>query len=385
MGTGNWSNSSYWINSPATGGYPQNGNAGVGIYDAIVSSGAPTLTESITIGSLTFSSGTIGGSAPLNVQGNLTWSGGGMTGAGTTTAAGNASTISGTEEKVLSRILENTGTMTYSAGSGVISLVGGTLNNSGTFNTTAGGDFGSIGASATAINNSGTWNVSGAGTTSSIGFGLPFHNTGTVNVHSGTIAFNGNYTQTAGALALVGGSISGSNPLLIQGGQVTGTGTISGSLNNSGGTIRPGLSAGVLSITSDLTLSNDSTLAMEVGGRTQGTEYDLIIEAGTLALNLDGLLTVNFINGFQDGILITDVFTIVNSNQAVIGAFDNVANGQRLATTDGLGSFLVNYGVGSAFGENKVVLSQFAAVPEASTIMLLPLAAGALLLKRRRR
>ncbi len=32
----------------------------------------------------------------------------------------------------------------------------------------------------------------------------------------------------------------------------------------------------------------------------------------------------------------------------IFSAFANVANGQRLATSDGLGSFIVNYGAGSA-------------------------------------
>mgnify|MGYP001461361420 CR=1 FL=1 len=41
------------------------------------------------------------------------------------------------------------------------------------------------------------------------------------------------------------------------------------------------------------------------------------------------------------------------------GAFDNAASGQRVTTTDGGGSFLVNYGFGSPFDDNQVILSAF--------------------------
>jgi hypothetical protein len=41
------------------------------------------------------------------------------------------------------------------------------------------------------------------------------------------------------------------------------------------------------------------------------------------------------------------------------GQFDNAVNGQRLATVDGLGSFIVNYGAGSAFNPNQIVLSNY--------------------------
>jgi hypothetical protein len=52
------------------------------------------------------------------------------------------------------------------------------------------------------------------------------------------------------------------------------------------------------------------------------------------------------------------MFTIFDA-RGVSGAFANVANGQRLATGDGLGSFLVNYGAGSPFNPNQIILSAF--------------------------
>jgi T5SS/PEP-CTERM-associated repeat protein len=52
-------------------------------------------------------------------------------------------------------------------------------------------------------------------------------------------------------------------------------------------------------------------------------------------------------------------FRVITANLGIVGSFANVANGQRLTTSDELGSFIVNYGPGSPFNPNHVVLSQF--------------------------
>lgn len=54
--------------------------------------------------------------------------------------------------------------------------------------------------------------------------------------------------------------------------------------------------------------------------------------------------------------LSSDTFTVVSSD-ALTGVFGNVLNGARLVTTDGLGSFAVNYGSGSIFNPDDIVLS----------------------------
>ncbi len=67
------------------------------------------------------------------------------------------------------------------------------------------------------------------------------------------------------------------------------------------------------------------------------------------------------------------------------GAFANVANGAQLATSDGRGIFQVNYGAGSAFAANSVVLSNFVPVPEPSTYVLLGVGAIVVVIVGRRR
>jgi hypothetical protein len=54
-----------------------------------------------------------------------------------------------------------------------------------------------------------------------------------------------------------------------------------------------------------------------------------------------------------------DTIAILSAAGGLSGSFANIATGQRLNTSDGIGSFLVHYGSGSAFDPNQVVLSAF--------------------------
>jgi hypothetical protein len=258
--------------------------------------------------------------------------------------------------------------------------------NNGTFNAVDDADIGLNnfgGSGQPAFNNaaSGIFNKNGASTTTQIA--TAFNNSGTVNVNAGTLEAAAQFTQTAGSLNLLGGTITGTVPLNIQGGLLTGSGTIANAVTNIGGTISPGSSAGSITITGNLTLGNNSNLSIELGGVAQGTQYDFLSEAGTAALTLDGNLTLHFINGFQNTVTASDTFTILTSNQNLAGAFDNVANGARLNVTNLPGSFQVNYGAGSPFGAQNVVLSAFV-IPEPSSAFSLALGLGALGIRRRR-
>ena len=109
-------------------------------------------------------------------------------------------------------------------------------------------------------------------------------------------------------------------------------------------------SSGTLVITGDLTLAPTATVQLEIGGLVQGTQYDLLSEAGTAALTLQGTLSVSLINGFVPAP--TDTFTVISSNQALNGMFANVGGG-RVIDADGLSSFVVQVS-----GDN-LVLSRF--------------------------
>ena len=188
------------------------------------------------------------------------------------------------------------------------------------------------------------------------------------------------YTQTAGVTRVGGnGTISVTNlptlqTITIAAGRIEGTGTITANVANSG-VLAPGLSAGQLTIAGDLSLTATSDFRFEIGGLLQGTEYDRLSEAGTVALNLAGTLNVALINGFTPAF--TDTFTIISSNQAITGLFSNVVSG-RIVNSDGMSSF------GLSVVGNNVVLSAFV-IPEPSSALLVAAGLGILGLRRRRR
>jgi hypothetical protein len=130
-----------------------------------------------------------------------------MGGTGVTNVAGSGSTINAGGG--LNRTLSNNGTITNSGSDrfndvtfGAQAATPGVLNNNGTLNVTAGGDFVQGTANAGhAINNSGTWNVSGADTISNVD-NLPFNNSGAVSVTSGTFSLNGRGTSTGSFVSL---------------------------------------------------------------------------------------------------------------------------------------------------------------------------------------
>jgi hypothetical protein len=54
-----------------------------------------------------------------------------------------------------------------------------------------------------------------------------------------------------------------------------------------------------------------------------------------------------------------DTITILSAAGSLTGSFTNIATGQRLDTIDGIGSFLVHYGIGSALDPNQIFLTAF--------------------------
>lgn len=131
-------------------------------------------------------------------------------------------------------------------------------------------------------------------------------------------------------------------------------GTFNGNLVNSGGLLAPGHSPGSTTVTGNYTQHAGGDLEIEIGGALAASGFDFLSVSGNAAL--DGDLNLKLINGFVP--TSAQTFAILISN-GLSGAFDNAASGQRVMLADGSGSFLVNYGPGSSFNPNQVVLSAF--------------------------
>jgi uncharacterized repeat protein (TIGR01451 family) len=186
---------------------------------------------------------------------------------------------------------------------------GATIHNTGILDFQSDTGIAQDNGSTGSVNNSGTLRKS-AGTGTSPVSGVLVNNTGTVQALSGTLSFT-NFTQNSGVTMLNGGSLASvSNPLNFYGGTLQGVGTISGNVDNIGGTVSPGNSAGNLHISGNYTQGPTGALNIELGGIISVTEYDVLDVTGQASL--DGELDISLINGYMP--ITGTVFRIMNFN-----------------------------------------------------------------------
>lgn len=191
---------------------------------------------------------------------------------------------------------------------------------------------------------------------------------------------SGSSGQFKGILDTQGGSIS------IHGGLVTGGGRLIGATTNAG-IIAPGTGdlTPLTTFEGTLTLGSSSILRFDIAGtvRAPGAPstridpnlrqygYDAIDSTGSIVI--DGQLQVNLSTATKSGLRFvpasSNTFILLKSPAPIVGSFRNVANGQRLRTTDGGGSFLVNYGLNTSFDPTAVVLSDFQPNTSAATLL----------------
>jgi hypothetical protein len=294
-------------------------------------------------GALEFSAGTIRADDALTVTGVMTWSGGTLTGSGTTyIASGAALNVIGISAKHLDQhILDNAGTTTWTDSHAFLSN-GATINNSGTWHVqdTVGLVY-AAGAVST-LNNSGTLvKTAGSGITQ---MEVSFYNSGAVEVETGTLRLgrfgsgnsSGSFTVAPGAtLDFWGTHVLDGSSSLTGGGEVDvsdGTTTISGTYNITGTTRVSGgtanlvggtitvttvsLSGGVLNLVSDVNVIGDLTQSAGFldGSGTVTVTGVLTWSGGGMrgsgATVADGGMTINGADKTLDG------RTLVNSGTA---------------------------------------------------------------------
>ncbi|MBI3868274.1 MAG: trypsin-like serine protease [Verrucomicrobia bacterium] len=152
-------------------------------------------------------------------------------------------------------------------------------------------------------------------------------------------------------------------------GKWSGNGKINGKVFTAGKGA-PGDSPGLFTIEGDLTFLPGASLEIEIGGRGRGVDYDAIDVINGVEfpgetngnLSLGGRLELTLLNGFGGAINSGDRFRILTSG-GLTGFFENALPGERLKTVDGLGSFVVDYGIDSLFAPNDVELRDFLPSP----------------------
>lgn len=349
------------------GGTFGSGATFTGVGTTQLLAGTFTANGSILTSNLVLAGGTLNGN-PL-LHGLLDFASGALgSGATTTVDSDGTMTVDSTADHDLAgSALVNNGVINWNGGR----IRGGnasTITNNGTFidnaSSTVNSDYGGT-ALAFTNGTTGVYTKAGSGTTT---FAVPFTNNGKLVVDAGSIVFNTTFTNNGSLIFANGGIAQFTNPIsFTSSGTLAGAGTLNVSSVVAGGLVSPGKTPGQMNISGDFTLLSTSLLLIELGGTTQGTTYDFLNVGGKVTLA--GNLSIQFTNGFASSVLPTNTFTILaaNGTGGLTGAFANVANGQRLITTDGLGSFQVNYGAGL----NSVTLTNFVAVPEPSTYALL--------------
>jgi hypothetical protein len=320
--------------------------------------------------------GNIGGDGITVNAGNFEWSGGNI--AGSFTNESDTFTVIGDPTKTRSvgagAVLNNAGTITAGQGANVYmgSSVGNTVNNLAGAVWDFQGDANSLGGDSTngarIIDNAGTFRKSSGTGVSSLGSNGPesaFINRGVVEVTSGTLAVYGAFEQTAGESRLGGGTLA-FETAQIEGGLLSGAGTVSGNVTNSGGVVSPGASAGTMVINGTYTQGASGSLLIELGGLLDG-QFDFLDINGPAYL--DGRLEIAFLGGFWPQV--GDTFDVL----------EYYSRSGTFADIDVL--TCPSYQFDALYGSTGMSLVT-TAVPEPATLSLLGLAVLGLLAKRRR-
>lgn len=225
-------------------------------------------------------------------------------------------------------------------------LGGATVSNSGTYNHDGG--TATLEAGATFSNNAGFSQTAG---TFQVDAGATFDGTGSVLIDGGTMTVNGQMIQTG---------------VTVSGGTLDGTGTVQGSVNNTGGTVGPDIA-----IDGGFTQGPGGTLAIGIDSLLAFDVFDI-----TGTATLDGTLDLTVAAGYLSTAEIGDSFTIVNW-QGFSGSFATVTG---LDLGDGK-FFALDYG---ASGLTLTVATEVAAVPAPGILAIFGIGLAGLGFARRR-
>jgi hypothetical protein len=196
---------------------------------------------------------------------------------------------------------------------------------------------------------------------------------GSISVDHGSSIMSGGgggaFTQMAQGVTLLAGSMVADSVNLL-GGSLRGSGNITGNLASSAALQPEGLTIG-----GRLTLTSAAQTVFSVETATL-PEWLLVGGPITLGGELD-------VADISIPVEAPDEIILIRSGTSLSGSFANVADGERLTTTDSLWSFRVEYG--SGVNANQVIITDFQSVPEPGTGLVNVTLAFLLAGRRRRR
>ncbi|MBX3741248.1 MAG: hypothetical protein KF712_09680 [Akkermansiaceae bacterium] len=136
---------------------------------------------------------------------------------------------------------------------------------------------------------------------------------------------------------------------IVERGQLSGNGQIIGDVTNSS-VVAPGNSPGEIRIRGNYRQESAGVLSVEIAGTAEGQFDKLAVEGDvSLAGGLDIHVPVDLLERLSKD----DRFPVLTSTGTVSGTFAAAPEGSRVATKDGLGSFMVSY------AGDQAILSDF--------------------------
>ncbi|HEY7114857.1 MAG TPA: hypothetical protein VIA45_18150, partial [Thermoanaerobaculia bacterium] len=154
----------------------------------VVGSGTVTLGTSHSVTGVTLTGGVIDGAGNLSVSGAFSWTGGTMSGSGTTTIAATSTLAINSGGVGIQRQITNNGTITWQAGQ--LQMSNGTIDNNATFTAQPDNSIANFGGTNAFHNNAAGTFTRDTGT-GQMDMNIPFTNAGTLTVSTGEMRING--------------------------------------------------------------------------------------------------------------------------------------------------------------------------------------------------